>query len=75
MVVHWIAEVFAVGDRAGWNLVEWVAGLSTERAQEMQKRSGVKEAGSVPGVGAGARENLRAGFVVTNRTPVRWEQW
>ena len=35
----WIAVVFGVGDRAEWNLVEWGAGLSTERAQEMQKSS------------------------------------
>ena len=27
MVVLWIAAVFAVGDQAEWNLVEWVAGF------------------------------------------------
>ena len=39
MLVLGIAVFFAADGWSGWNLLQWAAGLSTERAQEMQKGS------------------------------------
>ena len=68
MVVLWIAEVFAVGRQAGWNLVEWVAGLSTERAQEMQKSSCQWSVASGQGSGASFEFQFQFQFRVSGRT-------
>ena len=50
MVVLWIAAVFAVGDQAEWNLVEWVAGFVHRACTGNAERQGAGGRGQGLGV-------------------------